>query len=130
MKREEEVIIENALLNELAQGHISRRQFMIMSIMAGLGMAGVGALGAPTRTVRAAQDSRPLTPTFYQWIIDLHPGIPDVNKAFGDLNFQIAPVAGFDVARFVAEGKNKQSTWDVYVGMTPFVEMAALIKAD
>jgi multiple sugar transport system substrate-binding protein len=130
MKREEEVIIENALLNELAQGRISRRQFMIMSIMAGLGAAGVGALGTPLRTVLAAQASRPLTPTFYQWIIDLHPGIPDVNKAFGDLNFQIAPVAGFDVARFVAEGKNKQSTWDVYVGMTPFVEMAALIKAD
>ena len=46
-----------------------------------------------------------------------------------DLNFQIAPVAGFDVARFIAEANNKESTWDVYVGMTPFVEMASLIKA-
>ncbi len=130
MKREEQHLIENALADELAQGRISRRQFIQMSIMAGLGLAGVSALGTPSLTVRAAQSSRPLTPTFYQWIVDLHPGLEDVNKGFGELNFQIAPVAGFDVARFVAEGKNKQSTWDVYVGMTPFVEMASLIKAD
>jgi multiple sugar transport system substrate-binding protein len=128
MKREEEHIIENALLNELAQGRISRRQFMQMMIMAGLGLSGVSALAAPSPAM--AQTARPLTPTFYQWIVDLHPGVQDVNKTFPDLNFQIAPVAGFDVARFIAEGKNKQSTWDVYVGMTPFVEMSALIKAD
>ena len=29
----------------------------------------------------------------------------------------------------MAEAKNKESTWDVYVGMTPFVEMTQLIKA-
>ncbi len=28
-----------------------------------------------------AQD-RPLTPTFYQWIHDLHPSIPKVNEKF------------------------------------------------
>ena len=78
----------------------------------------------------AAQSTRPLTPTFYQWIVDLHPSLPEVNKKFPDLNFQIAPVEGFGIDRFVAEGKNKESTWDVYVGMTPFVEMSSLIKAD
>jgi ABC-type glycerol-3-phosphate transport system substrate-binding protein len=78
----------------------------------------------------ASSGTRPLTPTFYQWIVDLHPGIQAVNQSFGELDAQIAPVQGFDVARFVAEGKNQNSTWDVYVGMTPFVEMAALIKAD
>ena len=31
---------------------------------------------------------------------------------------------GFGIDRFVAEAKKKKSTWDVYVGMTPFVEMA------
>jgi ABC-type glycerol-3-phosphate transport system substrate-binding protein len=45
------------------------------------------------------------------------------------VNSQIAPVEGFDVARFVAEAKAGESTWDVYVGMTPFVEMAGLVKA-
>ena len=62
-------------------------------MLVGLGAAGIGALGAPSFAA-LAQD-RPLTPTFYQWIIDLHPGVQDVNKDFKDLNFQIAPVQGF-----------------------------------
>src|SRR5262245_5268502 len=85
---------------------------------------------AATAAPAAGTAARPLTPTFYQWIVDLHPSIPEVNKQFPDLNFQIAPVEGFGIERFVAEGKNKESTWDVYVGMTPFVEMTQLIKAD
>jgi multiple sugar transport system substrate-binding protein len=88
------------------------------------------AAAAATAAPAAGAASRPLTPTFYQWIVDLHPSLPEVNKQFPDLNFQIAPVQGFGIERFVAEGKNKESTWDVYVGMTPFVEMKALIKAD
>src|SRR5262245_34108474 len=84
---------------------------------------------APTAAPAQGTGSRPLTPTFYQWIVDLHPSLPKVNEKFPDLNFQIAPVEGFGIERFVAEGKNKESTWDVYVGMTPFVEMKALIKA-
>ena len=42
----------------------------------------------------------------------------------------MAPVQGFGIDRFVAEARDKNSTWDVYVGMTPFVEMSALIQAD
>src|SRR5947207_14210886 len=115
MSGKDEQIIENALLNEFRAGRISRRQFIQMSIMTGLGIAGVGALGAPTMRTLAQAASRPLTPTFYDWIMSLHPSIPDYNKSFGDVNAQIAPVSGFGVERFIAEGKNKQSTWDVYV---------------
>jgi ABC-type glycerol-3-phosphate transport system substrate-binding protein len=61
-------------------------------------------------------------------MIDLHPGIPDVNKAVGNVNQQIAPVAGFDTSKFVAEAKNQTSTYDLYIGATPFVDMAALVK--
>ena len=85
---------------------------------------------AATSAPAAGTASRPLTPTFYDWIDSLHPSIKEVNKSFPDLNYQIAPVAGFSIDRFVAEAKSKQSTWDVYVGMTPFVEMTQLIKAD
>jgi multiple sugar transport system substrate-binding protein len=89
---------------------------------------------APTTAPAAvAASTRPLTPTFYQWIVDLHPSLPQVNDAFkqsAPLNFQIAPVQGFGIDRFVAEARDKTSTWDVYVGMTPFVEMSALIQAD
>jgi ABC-type glycerol-3-phosphate transport system substrate-binding protein len=93
----------------------------------------VAAAAAPTTAPAQAASTRPLTPTFYQWIVDLHPSLPAVNDAYkqtAPLNFQIAPVQGFGIDRFVAEAKDKSSTWDVYVGMTPFVEMSALIQAD
>ena len=79
--------------------------------------------------------TRPLTPTYYDWIRNLHPAIDQVDSDYkaannGQLDSQIAPVQGFGIERFVAEGKEKSSTWDIYVGMTPFVEMKALIAAD
>jgi ABC-type glycerol-3-phosphate transport system substrate-binding protein len=60
----------------------------------------------------------------------MHPGIASVNAKFPDLNYQIAPVEGFGIERFVAEAKAKRSSWDVYVGQTPFVEMSAMIRGD
>lgn len=148
MKREEQILIQNMLRNELRLGRITRRQFLHNMMIVGLGLGGISVLSscggaapaaptaAPAQEEEAVAPAAPvaegrlLTPTFYQWINDLHPAIPNVNSAFGEVDYQIAPVAGFDVARFVAEGKNKNSTWDVYVGMTPFVEMAGLIEAD
>jgi ABC-type glycerol-3-phosphate transport system substrate-binding protein len=145
MASDEQERAERVLLYELQQGRISRRQFIQNMLAAGMGLGGVAALsacGAPTAapaaptavpaapTTAPAAAGRPLTPTFYQWIEDLHPAIKrDVNPQFSGINYQIAPVQGFDVARFVAEGKAGQSTWDVYVGMTSFVEMASLIEA-
>ena len=99
------------------------------SLVAGLGMAGVSAAAKFGVGPAFAQD-RPLTPTFYQWIEDLHPGFRQVNAQFPGINYQIAPVEGFGIERFVAEAKNKESTWDVYVGQTPFVEMSAMVAAD
>jgi ABC-type glycerol-3-phosphate transport system substrate-binding protein len=150
MKREEEFLVRNALLSELRRGRITRRQFMTQMLAIGLGLGGVSALAAcappaPTAAPAAeeapaeeapaeeapAEEGRILTPTFYQWINDLHPAIEQVNAAFpGGVNYQIAPTEGFDVTRFVAEAKGGQSTWDVYAGVTPFVEMASLIEAD
>jgi len=127
MSNEQKQLIENALLNDLQQGRINRRQFFQMMIMAGLGLSGVGALAAPS--MNALAQGRSLTPTFYQWIINEHPAVEAFNKNYKDLDAQIAPVSGFGVERFVQEAKQQTSTWDVYVGMTPFVEMAGLIKA-
>ena len=84
-------------------------------------------------TALAGMEARALTPTFYQWIYGLYPDIPaKINKDYAKthkLDAKIAPVQGFGIDRFVAEAKKKKSTWDVYVGMTPFVEMAALIES-
>lgn len=125
--------------NSEPQRRLSRRQLLtdvgapVVGGVLALSMA-PSVFAAPTFAAPALQPApRPLTPTFYQWIVDLHPSLPQVNDAFkstAPLNFQIAPVQGFGIDRFVAEAKDKNSTWDVYVGMTPFVEMSSLIEAD
>lgn len=151
-RKEQERIMREAMLSELRQGRISRREFMTRMAALGLGLSGISALSACTVAAPPAQapaaqapaaeapaaeapaaeaGSRPLTPSYYQWIVDLHPRTKGVSSEFagGNVNFQIAPVEGYDVARFVAEARSGESTWDVYVGMTPFVEMAGMIKA-
>ncbi|MBX6321192.1 MAG: extracellular solute-binding protein [Rhodospirillaceae bacterium] len=126
--KEHELPLQPQSRRQRLLGGIGRREFLTRSVVAGLGLAGVGV--AARYGIGTARADRPLTPTFYQWIEDLHPGIPQVNAKFPGINYQIAPVEGFGIERFVAEAKNKESTWDVYVGMTPFVEMSAMIKAD
>jgi multiple sugar transport system substrate-binding protein len=127
-RSEQEHILREAALSELEAGRIDRREFLTRSLVTGLGLAGVGAVAkSGIRSAYAAD--RPLTPTFYQWIQDLHPGIPAVNAKFPGINYQIAPVEGFGIERFVAEAKKGESSWDVYVGQTPFVEMSAFVKA-
>ena len=128
-RKELEYVLQEASREQLLRGEIDRREFLERSLVAGLGMAGVAA-AAKTGIGSAFAQDRPLTPTFYQWIQDLHPGIPAVNAKFPGINYQIAPVEGFGIERFVAEAKNGESTWDVYVGQTPFVEMSAMIEAD
>jgi multiple sugar transport system substrate-binding protein len=126
---EQEYLLREADRRELAKRSIDRREFITRSLVRGLGLAGVGVV-AKSGMRRAFAADRPLTPTFYQWIQDLHPGVQMVNAEFPGINYQIAPVEGFSIERFVAEAKNGESTWDVYVGQTPFVEMSTLVKAD
>src|SRR5277367_5726546 len=128
-RHEKQAAVQNAARRQLASGRIDRREFITRGLVAGLGLAGVGTVAKSTMGTAFAAD-RPLTPTFYQWIQDLHPGIPAVNAKFPGINYQIAPVEGFGIERFVAEAKNGTSSWDVYVGQTPFVEMSAFVKAD
>src|SRR4051794_22154620 len=101
-RKELEYVLQQAAYEELRQGKIDRRQFLERSLVAGLGMAGVAAT-AKLGIGSALAEDRPLTPTFYQWIQDLHPAIPEVNAKFPGINYQIAPVEGFGIERFVAE---------------------------
>ena len=129
IRKEQEYVLRQAARQQLLRGDIDRREFLMRSLVTGLGLAGVGTVAKNGISAAFAQD-RPLTPTFYQWIEQLHPAIPAVNAKFPGINYQIAPVEGFGIERFVAEAKKKESTWDVYVGQTPFVEMSAMIAAD
>jgi multiple sugar transport system substrate-binding protein len=128
---------------------LTRRQFMQGMLAAGAAAGGASVLAAcgtpaPTAAPQAAPttapsaptaapaavSTRPLTVTMYDWIPSLHPGIENyVNPRWQGLNYSIAPTQGFDIARFLAEAKAGESTWDFYVGVTPFVEMAKLIAS-
>jgi multiple sugar transport system substrate-binding protein len=120
--------------SESAPRVLSRRDLFARTAVAALAAPGASALLAACSGGGGERATRPLTPTFYQWIIDLHPAIeetvnPQFEESGGELEFQIAPVQGFGIERFVAEAKKKTSTWDVYVGMTPFIEMTPLSEA-
>jgi multiple sugar transport system substrate-binding protein len=120
------------LLAEQLEAGMTRADVLKRGAVAGASIYGLSALfGAGTAL--AGMEARALTPTFYQWIYGLYPDIPKaINKDYAKthkLDAKIAPVQGFGIDRFVAEAKKKKSTWDVYVGMTPFVEMAALIQS-
>lgn len=150
MASEQEFLFEQALVRALREGRITRRQFMQAIMTGGLGLAGVsvlaacapGAAPAPAATaVPAAATSapagatsapsagtRPLTATFYNWMELNIPYIAEFTKSYPNTEYQIAPTVAFGIERFVAEAKNQQSTWDVYGGTTPFVEMVDLIK--
>ena len=128
----------------LGQGS-SRRTFLRRAALAGLGAASAGSLlsacgsGKPGSQTSSgspsggAVGSRVLTVSFYDWILNLHPAIEqEINPEFSKempVEAKVAPVQGFGIDRFVAEAKDKTSSWDVYVGMTPFVEMTALVEA-
>ena len=83
-RNEQEHLFQEAARRELAQGRIDRREFITRSLVTGLGLAGVGA-AVKSGIQPAFADDRPLTPTFYQWIQDLHPSIPAVNAKFPGL---------------------------------------------
>ena len=116
-----------------SSGGLTRAEVLKRGAAAGAAAWGVSTLFGPGTALAGIEATRPLTPTFYQWIYTNHPVIPKtVNPAYSKrarLDAKIAPVQGFGIERFVAEGRRRKSTWDVYVGQTPFVEMAALIDA-
>jgi ABC-type glycerol-3-phosphate transport system substrate-binding protein len=122
---------EEFLDEEVTPG-LSRRTLLERGAGTGAALFGVSALFGAGSAFAGTQ-ARALTPTFYQWIYGLYPDIPSkINKDYAKrakLDAKIAPVQGFGIDRFVAEAKKKKSTWDVYVGMTPFVEMGALIES-
>ena len=90
-----------------------------------------GSPGAMLAAGCRLEGAKPLSPIFQNWIVTLHPEIEHgVNVDFARdraLAPVIAPPGGVDMADFLQEAKIRTSTWDVYVGMTPWVEMARLV---
>jgi multiple sugar transport system substrate-binding protein len=97
---------------------------MRRGIALGLSAPVIAALAQESIRGTLAQE-RDMIFTVYQWQFDLHPTWTTVMEE-NSVGVDIAPVAGFSLDRFVAESQKQESTWDVYTGVTPFLEMIAL----
>ncbi len=90
-----------------------------------------GAADLGVASIRNGGDGRNADSTFYHWITDLHTNIALVNDDFAKtfpVDMQIAPVESASADVFIAEAKEGFSTWDFYVGQTPFAEMAGMVE--
>jgi hypothetical protein len=114
------------------EGRLDRRSLFKRGAALGVGASALASLAAlSANRALAAQDGK-LTVTYYDWIESLHPTLDDVNAAFAKtfpIDAQVAPSSGFGFDRFVTEAKSQTSTWDMYIGVTPFLEMTALVES-
>jgi multiple sugar transport system substrate-binding protein len=121
-----------ALFADALAGRIDRRTLVARAAALGLSVPLAAALANETaRTVLAGKEGT-LEITYYNWITDLHPNIEDVNADFSatyPVAAEVAPTEGFGIDRFLAEAAEKTSTWDMYIGVTPFLEMIQLVES-
>jgi multiple sugar transport system substrate-binding protein len=115
------------LFRDALSGRISRRDVLKRGAALGLSAPVAGMLMQESLRGALAQDRDPIA-TFYNWMTDLHPSIFTVGEEQG-VKIDVAPTTNFGFDRFVAEAKDKKSTWDLYGGVTPFLEMISLAES-
>ncbi|MFL5759882.1 MAG: ABC transporter substrate-binding protein [Thermomicrobiales bacterium] len=123
-----------ALFADALAGRINRREVLRRGAALGLSAPVIAALAQETVRGALASEEGTLTVTYYDWIDQLHhtpmTAVNDDFKKTFPLKAEIATTKGFGIERFVAEAKDKTSTWDTYIGNTPFLETLQLIAAD
>lgn len=121
------------LFADALSGRSSRREVIQRAAALGIAAPVVAALGNVAAVAHAAAaEEGTLSVTAYDWIINLHPVLGDVNDDFNEtfpLDAQVAPTQGFGIERFVQEARDETSTWDMYIGATPFLEMIQLVES-
>jgi multiple sugar transport system substrate-binding protein len=114
-------------------GHLDRRDLFRRGAALGFSATTLGALAHFSNAQKVLAEEGVLKVTFYDWIINLHRPIRDVNADFNEtfpIDDAIAPVEAANAQVFIAEARDGTSTWDVYLGQTPFAEMSGLIEAN
>ena len=116
-----------ALFADALAGRIDRRTLLARAAALGVSAPVAAALAQETmRGVLASEEGKPNS-TFYEWMIRLHPMIKTIGEEQG-VAVEIAPTTNFGFDRFIAEANEENSTWDSYGGVTPFLEMIALVN--
>jgi ABC-type glycerol-3-phosphate transport system substrate-binding protein len=114
-------------------GRISRREAIRRATALGISAPVIAALGNAAHIASvAASEEGTLSVTFYEWILNNLPIISQVNEDFNGtfpLDAEVAPTQGFGIERFVQEARDNTSTWDMYIGVTPFLEMIQLVES-
>jgi ABC-type glycerol-3-phosphate transport system substrate-binding protein len=122
-----------ALFADALTGRIDRRTLLARAAALGLSVPVIAALANETARPALAGNEGTLEITYYNWIPNLHPGIEQVNAEFNEsfpTKADIAPTQGFSTDVFLAEAADKKSTWDMYIGVTPFLEMIQFVNSD
>jgi multiple sugar transport system substrate-binding protein len=122
-----------SLFAEAMAGRLDRRAVLRRAAALGLSVPVATALAqASVRGALAQQQDGTLDVTYYNWILDLHPTLNTINDEFGagqPINAQVAPTQGFGIDTFIEEARDQTSTYDMYIGVTPFLEMIQLTEA-
>ena len=121
------------LFADALAGRIDRRTLLTRAAALGLSVPVVSALANETARTALAGNEGNLEITYYNWILSLHSPIEEVNAEFAEtfpLTAEVAPTEGFGIDRFLAEAAEQTSTWDMYIGVTPFLEMIQLVESD
>jgi len=122
------------LFQDAMSGRSNRRDVLKRAALLGISAPVAASLAnmAQFASVRAATEGT-LSVTAYDWIGNLHPVLSAVNDDFNNnvfpLDAQVAPTQGFGIERFVQEARDGSSTWDMYIGATPFLEMIQLVES-
>jgi hypothetical protein len=126
-----------ALFTAAFAGRIDRRALLKRAAAVGISAPVAAALAQETLRGALAAKEGQLNVVYDQRIIGLHPPIQAINNDFNNtlqaqgmrLNADVAPVNGFGYDRFIAEAKQGTSTWDVYIGVRPYLDMIQLVES-
>jgi hypothetical protein len=120
------------LFRDALSGKLSRREILQRGAALGLSAAVVGGLAQESLRAAMAAEEGKLSVTYYNWIMDLHSPLAKANEDFGKtypLNAEVAPTENFGFDRFVTEAQSQTSTYDMYIGVTPFLEMISMAES-
>lgn len=121
------------LFADALSGRIDRRSLLTRAAALGLSAPVISALANETARTAMAGNEGNLEITYYNWMLSLHSPITVINTEFNEsfpLTAEVAPTENFGIDRFLTEAAEKNSTWDMYMGVTPFLEMIQLVQAD
>jgi len=116
------------LFQDVFAGRVDRRQLLRRAGALGLTAPVVGALLNASRMSALGAEEGQLKVTYYDWILANHSPITNVDEEQG-AEANVANSARFSTDVFVTEAADKKSTWDFYIGVTPFLEMIQLAES-